>query len=191
MTEAKAQTPNPMPSVAQGGWSVSPSSILYGLSPHKSSQHDSLDSNSNPKHIHNDHDQDDEEGDFDDDDEEFLPLQGTSTSTSTRDSAWDYLYEAKGGYLITRERSLEPTAGQSIRARRGHAKSSSLDLVARLGGENINDGGGVVVQGESEKEKRRRKKKSWSMGMGAGLGVNMNMNMGKLGIGGGKVREII
>lgn len=151
------QTPNPIASQAQ---------IAYTASPTQFTHRDSHDDECNDE---------DDDAEFDDD-EEFLPLQGTST----RDSAWDYLYEAKGGYLITRERTVETTS-PSTRPRRGHAKSSSLDLVARLGGENVS----VGEEQEGEKEKRRRKKKSWSMGGG--------LSMGKLAMvgGGSKVREII
>ncbi|KAH7382527.1 hypothetical protein DE146DRAFT_623439 [Phaeosphaeria sp. MPI-PUGE-AT-0046c] len=153
---AAIQTPNPIASQVQMTYTASPTALT-----HQDPHHDDGGDN------------EDYEDDDADSDAGFLPLQGTST----RDSAWDYLYEAKGGYLITQQRSVE-AVDRSVRTRRGHAKSSSLDLVARLGGENVT----IEEQAqEGEKERRRRKKKSWSMGAG----------LGKLAIGGGKVKEII
>jgi hypothetical protein len=85
-----------------------------------------------------------------------LPLQGT------QDSAWDYLYESKGGYLVAHEHSeaprprrREPTYEDSIIEPR--------DLVTRLSGDN-----GVGEQGTT----RHRKKKSW----GASVGLNLTVN---------------
>jgi hypothetical protein len=103
-------------------------------------------SNSPPQH-HDDDDDDDE------DDEQELPLQGT------RDSAWDYLYEAKGGYLLAGQPSRRPTYEDTVimqsKKPRQHKKSASLDLVSRLKGEGV-----------QEMERRHRKKQSWS---GSGL----------------------
>ena len=122
-----------------------------------------------------------------------LPLQGT------RDSAWAYLYESKGGYLInqpTRATSVSPISSTSpllprqslltqslqriptyedtiIRSSSQHKKSSSLDFMTRLSGDSSES----VREREREREKanRQRKKKSWVYGgMGrfsAGRGV--------------------
>jgi hypothetical protein len=101
-----------------------------------------------------------------------LPLQGT------RDSAWDYLYESKGGYLVTRDHSVspisrrEPTYEDSVVVT---TSSPKLGLVARLSGDGL--------LGE-EKETRQKKKKSWN------VGVNLNLNMARFSAGRG-VKEII
>ncbi|KAH7070936.1 hypothetical protein FB567DRAFT_538931 [Paraphoma chrysanthemicola] len=112
-----------------------------------------------------------------------LPLQGT------RDSAWDYLYESKGGYLVTRERSVSPISSSYVQTRAStfqfpnvakHGKMSSLDLVSRLSG-NTN-----MVEAEKGKDKYKghKKKKSWS-----GV-VNVSVNLARFSAGKG-VREII
>tara|TARA_R110002003_G_scaffold193_18_gene15068 strand:- start:9366 stop:11285 length:1920 start_codon:yes stop_codon:yes gene_type:complete len=174
---AFTQAPNPLPSQVQ----ASPSPP-----PHRSQS-------SQPC-------RDPHDGDATDDTEELdgtpsnlseisLPLQGT------RDSAWDYLYESKGGYLITRERSVSPISIPQHRTRSptledgvvrrsvspglaSHAKSSSLDLMARLSGDSGVEGG----EAEKAKAKGHRKKKSWSVGV--------NVNLARFSAGKG-VREII
>jgi hypothetical protein len=106
-----------------------------------------------------------------------LPLQGT------HDSAWDYLYESKGGYLITPDQCISPISMSSpvrtppvyedmivVVPRRQHRKTASLDLVSRLSGV------------EDEGAKRHRKKKSWSVGV--------NVNLARFSSGKG-VKEIV
>ena len=110
-----------------------------------------------------------------------LPLQGT------RDSAWAYLYESKGGYLITREHSVSPVSSstppqesqslytQSLLTQSlhrvptfedtivprsmspEHKKSNSLDFMTRLSGDSLLESSEDV----KEREKKHRKKKSW------------------------------
>jgi hypothetical protein len=110
-----------------------------------------------------------------------LPLQGT------RDSAWDYLYEAKGGYLVTQTTRTPSSSATSSPPQQCsttfvdvvvppkhsvHKKSSNLDFVARLSGESIYEA--------TEKDKRFMKKKSWINGV----------NLARFSAGKG-VREII
>jgi hypothetical protein len=113
--------------------------------------------------------EDDEDDDEDEDDE--LPLQGT------HESAWDYLYEAKGGYLLTRQTARRPTYEDTVilasKKPRQHKKSASLDFVSRLKGESV-----------QEMERRHRKKQSWSGSVG------MNLNLARFSAGKG-VKEII
>jgi hypothetical protein len=124
-------------------------------------------------------DEEGEEGEEDEEDEQetseiFLPLQGT------HESAWDYLYEAKGGYLLTQSPTAlthRPTYEDRIilpsKKPRQHKKSASLDFLSRLKGENY-----------EEMERRHRKKQSWSGSVG------MNMHFAKFSAGKG-VKEII
>lgn len=120
-------------------------------------------------------DDDNDDQDFDEEGGDFgLPLQGT------RDSAWDYLYEAKGGYLIThatrspttssptyppnvlpRNLSSSPEKGGKFSL---HKKSSSLDFVARLSGDGL-FGLGSGEGEETEMERKFRKKTSWINGV--------------------------
>ncbi|KAH7359555.1 hypothetical protein BKA66DRAFT_427252 [Pyrenochaeta sp. MPI-SDFR-AT-0127] len=92
-----------------------------------------------------------------------LPLQGT------RDSAWDYLYERKNAPREHSNQCSSPPEDKPLSKEKGsklHAKSSSLDFVARLGGD------GVVELSEEARErelaKKQRKKRSWS--------VNVNLS---------------
>jgi hypothetical protein len=90
--------------------------------------------------------------DENEDDEQNLPLQGT------RDSAWDYLYESKGGYLLAGQPSRRPTYEDTVimqsKKPRQHKKAASLDFVSRLKGESM------------QEMERKHRKKSWS---GSGL----------------------
>lgn len=103
-----------------------------------------------------------------------LPLQGT------RDSAWDYLYESKGGYLITRERSVSPISSSYAQTRAStfqfptvakHGKTSSLDLVARLSG----DTDMLATEKGKDKEKGHKKKKSWSGVVNVIIGIGSEL----------------
>ncbi|KAH7062850.1 hypothetical protein BKA63DRAFT_526598 [Paraphoma chrysanthemicola] len=173
------QAPNPMPSQVQ----TSPTTPPRDSKARQSSRAD---------HSHAQDIDDDEDVDVDAEDlyrtpsslsDMSLPLQGT------RDSAWDYLYESKGGYLITRERSVSPISSSYAQTRAStfqfpnvskHGKTSSLDLVARLSGNRD------MVEREKgkEKEKGHKKKKSWS-----GV-VNVSVNLARFSAGKG-VREMI
>jgi hypothetical protein len=66
-----------------------------------------------------------------------LPLQGT------HDSAWDYLYEAKGGYLVTREpsprRSGDETARRCKKRSWGKGVALKLDLARFSAGKGVRE----------------------------------------------------
>ncbi|KAH8709988.1 hypothetical protein GQ44DRAFT_743007 [Phaeosphaeriaceae sp. PMI808] len=94
------------------------------------------------------------------DDGPHLPLQGT------RDSAWEYLYESKGGYLglervptveevVVVARGVSPeVAGEGLQAKR-----SVVDFVARLSGDSL------LESSEEVREKKQKKKRSWNVGV--------------------------
>ncbi|KAH5061311.1 hypothetical protein HBH96_076350 [Parastagonospora nodorum] len=111
---------------------------------------------------------DEEDEECDEEDGDFLPLQGTCTRDS---EAWSYLYQAKGGYLITApgrtitssSTSEEKKASPTFRDVVLHRKRSSVDFVARLSGESARGE-------EKDKAKRFGMKKSWIGGVGLGIG---------------------
>jgi hypothetical protein len=117
--------------------------------------------------LEGDNEEEDEEEEEEDSDVD-LPLQGT------RDSAWTYLYESKGGYLITQQTRSPTTASPTspppnltpFPKASLHKKSSSLDFVARLSGDSLLGLGlgSGPLEAETEKERKFRKKKSWING---------------------------
>jgi hypothetical protein len=117
--------------------------------------------------LEGDNEEEDEEEEEEDSDVD-LPLQGT------RDSAWTYLYESKGGYLITQQTRSPTTASPTspppnltpFSKASLHKKSSSLDFVARLSGDSLLGLGlgSGPLEAETEKERKFRKKKSWING---------------------------
>jgi hypothetical protein len=131
-------------------------------------------------------DYDDQEEEDEEDSDTDLPLQGT------RDSAWTYLYESKGGYLITQTTRFPTSASPTfpppniLPKAPAHKKSSSLDFVARLSGDSLLGLGLGIGPGkegsfeETDKERKFRKKKSWINGV----------NLARFSAGKG-VREII
>jgi hypothetical protein len=84
--------------------------------------------------------------DEDDDDDEHGPNGFTLPLQGTHDNAWDYLYEAKGGYLLDQSAAAlarQPTYAKQIvvpaKKVRQHKKSASLDFLARLKGESVQE----------------------------------------------------
>jgi hypothetical protein len=121
------QSPHPLPSLSlpQKFTSPNPHFSPYGTS-HLTS-----------------HNQDDE----DDDDDEHSPNTFTLPLQGSRENAWDYLYEAKGGYLLDQSAAAlarQPTyADEAVvvpaKKVRQHKKAASLDFLARLKGESVKE----------------------------------------------------
>ncbi|KAL5119434.1 hypothetical protein ACEQ8H_002703 [Pleosporales sp. CAS-2024a] len=171
-----SQAPNPMPSLAPYQRHSQDTHVINVPRPTDDDDDDDDDVGDENKQQQQQKQQKQQEKEEEKEEEEAfsLPLQGT------RDSAWEYLYEAKGGYLMTSGRSRAPSARpsavrpprrlfvQTFGDRRStggknkavvhHKKSSSIDFVARLSGDGLFSSAAAGEEG-------LRKKMNWVHGV--------------------------